>query len=147
MHARDLGFQKIPQKGQNCMFAEKLRNIIRLTNLSLATPVRSMKHLLNQLPLTTLTCIAVAACSSTSSDPILILEQTATCSDQVLLHIDGMVVTQDGQGHGPDQGSEEWHSAVEFKLNVTSKPDLPARNSNEWCAYIAVLINQETDTH
>ena len=138
MHARDLGFQKIPQKGQNCMFAEKLRNIIRLTNRNLAIPVRSMKHSLNQLPLTTLTCIAVAACSSTSSDPIHILEQTATCSDQVLLHIDGMVVTQDDQGHGPDQGSEEWHSAVEFKLNVTSKPDLPARNSNEWCAYIAV---------
>ena len=138
MHAYDLGFQKNPKEGQNRMFAEGQRNIIRVTNLSLATPVRPMKHLLYQLPLTTIICIAVAACSSTSSDPILILEQTATCSDQVLLHIDGMVVTQDGQGHGPDQGSEEWHSAVEFKLNVTSKPDLPARNSNEWCAYIAV---------
>ena len=138
MHAYDLGFQKNPKEGQNRMFAEGQRNIIRVTNLSLATPVRPMKHLLYQLPLTTIICIAVAACSSTSSDPILILEQTATCSDQVLLHIDGMVVTQDDQGHGPDQGSEEWHSAVEFKLNVTSKPDLPARNSNEWCAYIAV---------
>jgi hypothetical protein len=42
-------------------------------------------------------------------------------------------VTDDGQGHGPDIGSDEWKSVIEFRLGIRGKPDLPARASEAWC--------------
>ena len=42
----------------------------------------------------------------------------------------------DGQGHGPNLGSLEWRSTVEFKLGIRGKAGLPPRESNLWCSYI-----------
>lgn len=44
--------------------------------------------------------------------------------------------TGDGQGHGPDLGSEEWRSVVEFKLGIRDDDNVPATSSEEWCTYI-----------
>jgi hypothetical protein len=46
------------------------------------------------------------------------------------------VTTGDGQGHGPDIGSDEWRSVVEFKLGIRGNPAVPSRASREWCHYI-----------
>ena len=47
--------------------------------------------------------------------------------------------TGDGSGHGPDAGSDEWQSVVEFRLGVRGLTGLPARGSPPWCAYIEAL--------
>lgn len=44
--------------------------------------------------------------------------------------------TGDGQGHGPDLGSAEWRSVVEFKLNIRDDINLPKVESDAWCRYI-----------
>jgi hypothetical protein len=46
------------------------------------------------------------------------------------------VVTGDGHGHGPDTGSDEWKSVVEFKLGIRGDPAVPDRDSADWCAYV-----------
>ncbi|GJL53978.1 MAG: lipoprotein [Nitrospirales bacterium] len=48
--------------------------------------------------------------------------------------------TGDGQGHGPDVGSEEWKSVVEFKLGIRDKPNVPNRDSIAWCRQIDQIV-------
>lgn len=62
------------------------------------------------------------------------------CSDQWYQTIDQHVQSGDSHGHGPDVGSGEWKSVVEFKLGVRGDADVPNRDSNEWCAYINDLV-------
>ena len=99
-----------------------------------------MKKTRYKLSITILISIAVAACVSSLPGPNVVTKQTATCSDEVLKDIDQKVVTGDGQGHGPDIGTDEWHSVVEFKLNVRGDPSVPERNNLAWCAYIQGLL-------
>ena len=47
-----------------------------------------------------------------------------------------LLPTGDGAGHGPDRGSLEWRSVVEFKLGIRGDPAIPARDTDEWCTYI-----------
>ena len=51
-------------------------------------------------------------------------------------HIESLVHTGDGAAHGPDWGSEEWQSVVEFRLGLRDKPGTPAHNDPAWCRYI-----------
>ena len=48
------------------------------------------------------------------------------------------------QGHGPDNGSAEWRSVVEFKLELKDKPNRPELLSNllsnAWCDYIQTVL-------
>ena len=44
--------------------------------------------------------------------------------------------TGDAQGHGPDVGSSEWRSVVDFKLGIRGKPGIPDSTTEQWCAYI-----------
>ncbi|GIU13337.1 MULTISPECIES: hypothetical protein [unclassified Shewanella] len=46
------------------------------------------------------------------------------------------IITGDGQGHGPDLGSLEWRSVVEFRLGIRGDNDLPELDSDLWCDYI-----------
>lgn len=50
--------------------------------------------------------------------------------------IDKILHTTDGQGHGPDIGSDEWKSVIEFKLGVRNGVNVPERSSDQWCQYI-----------
>jgi hypothetical protein len=53
-----------------------------------------------------------------------------------------MLTTDDGMGHGPDIGSDEWKSVVEFRLGVRGIPGTPDRSSEDWCTYIDAHIRQ-----
>ena len=85
------------------------------------------------------TCVAtflmiVAACSQASDDRKSSPRAPVLCSDSWYRSIEEKVPTGDGQGHGPDIGSDEWKSVVDFKLGVRGKPTVPSRDS--WCQYI-----------
>ncbi len=67
-------------------------------------------------------------------------ETGALCSDAWYRSIEKKVPTGDGRGHGPDVGSDEWKSVVEFKLDIRDKPDVPRRDSEAWCRYIDQMV-------
>ncbi|WP_299803561.1 hypothetical protein [uncultured Shewanella sp.] len=46
------------------------------------------------------------------------------------------IITGDGHGHGPDLGSLEWRSVVEFRLGIRGNNELPELDSDLWCDYI-----------
>lgn len=64
------------------------------------------------------------------------------CSDAWYRTIEEEVLSGDGQGHGPDIGSDEWKSVIEFKLGVRGKPEVPKRDSEGWCRYIDRLVSE-----
>ncbi|PKH06888.1 hypothetical protein [Moritella sp. Urea-trap-13] len=59
-----------------------------------------------------------------------------SCTNDWYAKIDRQLVTGDGQGHGPDLGSLEWRSVIEFKLGIRGDSRVPQRNSEQWCDYI-----------
>jgi len=63
-------------------------------------------------------------------------EAAQVCSPQWFAFVESAVPTGDGQGHGPDPGSEEWRSTVEFRLGIRGLPEVPARMTRAWCRYI-----------
>jgi hypothetical protein len=63
------------------------------------------------------------------------------CSESWQIYVEDILISHDGAGHGPDIGSDEWMSVVEFKLNVRNNDDLPERGSASWCEYIDDKIN------
>ncbi len=65
---------------------------------------------------------------------------TPLCSEAWNRMIDAKVTSGDGQGHGPDIGSDEWKGTIEFRLGVRGKPDLPPRTSEAWCRTIDALV-------
>lgn len=65
---------------------------------------------------------------------------TTLCTPQWYSAVEANVGTGDGAGHGPDPGSEEWRSTVEFRLGVRGSSEVPGRKSVEWCEYIDQLI-------
>lgn len=67
-------------------------------------------------------------------------QAASPCSDAWYRAIEAKVPTGDGQGHGPDWGSEEWKSVIEFKLGIRGTPGVPARDSTAWCTYIDHIV-------
>lgn len=67
-------------------------------------------------------------------------ETPALCSAAWYQSVENKVLTDDGSGHGPDIGSEEWKSVVEFKLGIRGAPDVPNRDSQDWCHHIDQLV-------
>ena len=63
-----------------------------------------------------------------------------SCTQQWFKSIEAAVPTGDGRGHGPDLGSEEWQSVVEFKLGIRDKTATPERNTAAWCGYVDTLV-------
>ena len=94
------------------------------------------------LRLALLACsLMIASCGDEqSSDP-----RPAPCSDQWVQLVEQNLPTGDGQGHGPDPGSSEWRSVVEFKLGIRGDPDIPALDSNDWCTYIDQLMQNKSE--
>ena len=78
----------------------------------------------------------LAACTSPAPE--------ADCSDEWQQQVESILGTGDGAGHGPDIGSEEWRSVVEFRLGVRGDPDVPARHSSAWCEYVQQKIDEGT---
>ena len=68
------------------------------------------------------------------------MEAQVLCSDAWYRYMEEKVPTGDGQGHGPDIGSDEWKSVIEFRLDIRGNPDLPARDSEAWCLAIDEIV-------
>ena len=64
------------------------------------------------------------------------------CSDAWYRKIEAKLPTSDGEGHGPDVGSDEWKSVVERKLGIRGNPDVPNRDSEAWCRHVDQLVQQ-----
>ena len=84
--------------------------------------------------------IVTAACAKASNSGKWIPEAKVLCSDQWFRFVEEKMPTGDGQRHGPDLGSDEWMSGVEFKLGIRDKSDLPSKNSDDWCRYIDQIV-------
>jgi uncharacterized protein len=84
--------------------------------------------------------IAFAACSQASGVQKPGPQATTPCSDSWYRSIEEKIATSDAQGHGPDIGSDEWKSVVEFKLGIRGKPNLPERDSEAWCSHVDQIV-------
>jgi uncharacterized protein len=84
--------------------------------------------------------IAFAACSQASGVQKPGPQATTPCSDSWYRSIEEKIATRDAQGHGPDIGSDEWKSVVEFKLGIRGKPNLPERDSEAWCSHVDQIV-------
>lgn len=82
------------------------------------------------------TSALLAACNSTPDASVSNL-----CSSDWYHQIEKKLQSADGQGHGPDIGSDEWKSVIEFKLGLRGSANVPAKNSAQWCDFINNQIN------
>ena len=71
-------------------------------------------------------------CTSNKKEEI----QFQDCTNDWFLQVEKEILTGDGQGHGPDIGSLEWRSVIEFKLGIRNDPKVPSIESTQWCNYI-----------
>ena len=85
--------------------------------------------------------IACAACPKASEVQNPDAQARMPCSDSRYRSIEEKVATSDAQGHGPDVGSDEWKSVIEFKLGIRDKANLPERDSEAWCSYIEQIVS------
>jgi len=72
-----------------------------------------------------------------------VLENGSLCTDSWERFIEDNVSTGDRMGHGPDLGSDEWKSVVEFKLGIRGDSNTPQRDTEAWCAYIDKLLRNK----
>lgn len=68
------------------------------------------------------------------------------CTEQWFQYVDDRVPTGDAEGHGPDLGSSEWRSVVEFKLGIRGDSQVPQRDTVQWCTYIDKEVRRDADT-
>ena len=80
--------------------------------------------------------LLLTACTQQSPEA----ETALPCTAAWYQAVESSISSGDGMGHGPDIGSEEWKSVIEFKLGVRDNPDVPDRNSSEWCRFIDDLL-------
>ena len=69
------------------------------------------------------------------------VQAQSLCSDAWYQAIEKKLLTADAQGHGPDPGSDEWKSVIEFKLGIRGSANVPERRSEAWCQYIDQQTN------
>ena len=69
-------------------------------------------------------------------------ESAVPCSEPWYQYVEKELISGDGQGHGPDLGSDEWKGVVEFKLGIRGQAGLPDRASDDWCQLIDRLLRE-----
>ena len=69
-------------------------------------------------------------------------ETPQPCSEAWNRYVEQKLVSGDGQGHGPDLGSDEWKGVVEFKLGVRGQANVPPRDTGDWCRFIDRLVRE-----
>jgi hypothetical protein len=70
-------------------------------------------------------------------------EALQPCTEEWYQFVEHKLVSGDGQGHGPDIGSDEWKSVIEFKLGIRGQPNLPDRDSEDWCQLIDAMVHDQ----
>ena len=70
-------------------------------------------------------------------------EAPIPCTAQWYQWVEHKLVSGDGQGHGPDIGSDEWKSVIEFKLGIRGQSQLPVRDSEDWCQLIDAMLHDQ----
>lgn len=73
---------------------------------------------------------------SKTKHALTVESHSASCHMAWYEKVEKQVGTGDGQGHGPDLGSSEWRSVVEFKLGIRGNEATPSLDSELWCDYI-----------
>ncbi|MGD8293155.1 MAG: MliC family protein [Desulfobacterales bacterium] len=86
--------------------------------------------------------ILVAIFGQATNDYRLIMAAETLCSNSWYRFIEKTMRTSDDQGHGPDVGSGEWKSVIEFKLGIRNNPSLPDRDSEAWCHHIDQIVRE-----
>jgi uncharacterized protein len=90
--------------------------------------------------------VGAAACAEAGEGVSMRPEMGAPCSDMWYRWIEEKVSTSDGRGHGPDIGSDEWKSVVEFKLGIRGNPDVPDIKTQDWCPYVDEMVRARPST-
>ena len=85
-----------------------------------------------KLTFVTLFLASIFGCSAISDEKL----STNICSNNWYALVENQVLTGDNLGHGPDVGSTEWRSVVEFKLGIRDDKENPPIESDQWCNYI-----------
>ncbi|WP_257287374.1 hypothetical protein [Endozoicomonas sp. SESOKO2] len=67
-------------------------------------------------------------------------EKKSMCSESWYEFVESILFTGDSMGHGPDLGSPEWRSVVEFRLDLRDQGLLPDRSSDRWCEAIVQFL-------
>jgi len=75
-----------------------------------------------------LCAVTPAMAALASADP--------ACSAAWQQSVEARLPSGDRQGHGPDLGSDEWQSVVEFRLGLRGRPALPPRDGAAWCQFV-----------
>ena len=86
--------------------------------------------------------VFTAVCAQAGDDQRPHKDERVLCSDSWYQFIEDAVVSGDNQGHGPDIGSDEWKSVIEFKLGIRDEPNLPNRDSEAWCRHIDQIVRE-----
>lgn len=94
-----------------------------------------------KVPALTATMLIFLATACTGSAGSETAVASSSCSAATLEAIAQKVPTGDGRGHGPDRGSDEWYSVVEFRLGVRGAPGVPERGTRAWCDFVLNQAN------
>ncbi|PSL09516.1 uncharacterized protein CLV44_13111 [Marinobacterium halophilum] len=86
------------------------------------------------MTVSTLGCVATAPTHS--------VQEPMACTSDWYHSVEQRLATGDGQGHGPDIGSAEWKSVVEFKLGIRDIAATPDPASSAWCGHVEALLEQ-----
>ena len=100
------------------------------------TPDCRLKNLTYKIAISFIFTIILLNCSTTQET----ISPLEPCTVPWYQALETQFNTGDSEGHGPDLGSGEWKSVIEFKLGIHKDPTVPEQNSKAWCTYIDVLI-------
>jgi hypothetical protein len=78
----------------------------------------------------------LAACDRDRS----ITPPDVACSESTYQRFEAYAPTGDGRGHGPDVGSDEWKSVIEFRLGIRGVPGVPSRDDEAWCRFVDGIV-------
>lgn len=92
---------------------------------------------MQKILLTTFSALLLSGCNNANEQ-----DANTRCSDNTFALIEEKVGSSDGAGHGPDIGSGEWQSTIEFRLGIRGDKKIPAHQDPSWCTYILKQIEK-----
>ena len=90
-----------------------------------------------RIPILLSLSFAIWGCTATSDLTL----KPQPCTSEWYKQVEKQISTGDGLGHGPDIGSPEWRSTIEFRMGIRGDTEIPEINSDDWCHYIDQKIN------